>query len=132
MSKLTIYLARLFGVFTLLVVAAMYLKGGTAIAAAASDKQAMLIYGILSVGIGVAMVLGHNVWSRGLLALVVTLLGWIILAKGLLLLFATPDALTNALSEMHYAEHAPLYLLPAFVIGLYLTVAGFLSRGKSS
>src|SRR5215469_16273247 len=86
MSKLTIYLARLFGVVTLLVVAAMYLKGGGAIAAAASDSHAMLMYGIPSVGIGVAMVLGHNVWSRGLLAAVVTLLGWIILAKGLLLL----------------------------------------------
>jgi hypothetical protein len=35
---------------------------------------------------GVAMVVGHNVWSGGALPLVVTPVGWLILAKGLLLL----------------------------------------------
>jgi len=130
MPKLTVYLARLFGLFTIIIVAAMYLRGGAAIVALASDRSVMLVYGITGAGIGLAMILGHNIWSRGLLALVVTLMGWLIFAKSLLLLFVSPEQLTNMLGQMHYAEHAPYYLLPAFVIGLYLAIAGFSAREK--
>ena len=71
------------------------------------------------------MILGHNVWSGGVLPVVVTIVGWLVLAKGLLLLFATPDALTQLFEQMQYGEHYALYLAPSLVIGLYLTWAGF-------
>ena len=71
------------------------------------------------------MVLGHNVWSGGALPVVVTLVGWLILAKGVLLLFFTPDVVSQMFEQMRYAEHYYLYLAPALVIGLYLTWAGF-------
>jgi hypothetical protein len=63
--------------------------------------------------------------SHGALPVVVTLLGWLILAKGLLLRFLKPVVLSGVFEGLHYGENHDLYLAPAFVIGLYLTWAGF-------
>ena len=57
--------------------------------------------------------------------MVITLVGWLILAKGLLLMFLTPEALTQFVERVHYGEHIYLYVAPSLVIGLYLTWAGF-------
>ena len=85
----------------------------------------MLVYALVSIAAGLAMVLGHNFWSGGTLPVVVTLVGWLILAKGLLLFFVTPEVLTQLLERMQYGEHYSLYVAPSLVIGLYLTWAGF-------
>jgi hypothetical protein len=133
MSRLTVFLARLIGLFTILVVAAVLMRGSAVAAAAVADGPVMFAYAIISLAIGLAMILGHNVWSGGALPVVVTLVGWLILAKGLLLLFLTPEALTRLLQQAQYGEHFYLYAAPGFVIGLYLTWAGFaapMSRGS--
>ena len=125
MSRLTIFLARSIGLFTVLLVVGFAVRGGAVIETAAADGPVMFSYAIISLAMGVAMVVGHNVWSGGTLPVVVTLMGWLILAKGLLLLILSPDALTGLMHQMRYREHYALNLAPAFVIGLYLTWAGF-------
>ena len=125
MSRLTIFLARLIGLFTVLLIAALLLRGSAMIQAAIADKPVMFTYAIISLALGLAMILGHNVWSGGALPVVVTLVGWLILAKGLLLLFLTPQGLTGFFERMQYGEHMYLYLTPSLVLGLYLTWAGF-------
>jgi hypothetical protein len=125
MSRLTVYLARLIGLFTVLLVAALLIRGSAVVESAMADGPLMLTYAIISLALGLAMVLGHNVWSGGALPVVVTLVGWLILAKGLLLLFLTPEPLTRLFERMQYGEHMYLYLAPALAIGLYLTWAGF-------
>ena len=127
MPRLTVYLARLIGLFTVLLIGAMLMQGSATVEAAVADKPLMFTYAVISLGLGVAMVLGHNVWSRGALPAVVSLVGWLILAKGLMLLLA-PDALTGMADRMQYREHFYLYLAPSLVIGLYLTWAGFTAR----
>jgi hypothetical protein len=64
---------------------------------AVADGPVMLVYAIISLAVGLAMILGHNVWSGGALPVVVTLVGWLILAKGLMLLFVTPEGFEAAL-----------------------------------
>ena len=133
MSRLTVYLARLIGLFTVLLIAALLSHGGAMIESAIADKPLMFTYAIISLALGLAMILGHNVWSGGALPVVVTLVGWLILAKGLLLLFLTPEPLTRLFERMQYGEHMYLYLAPALAIGLFLTWAGFttsISRGS--
>ncbi|MGD0143045.1 MAG: hypothetical protein ABSC92_07790 [Rhizomicrobium sp.] len=125
MSQLTVYLARLIGLSTVLLVVAFLVRGGAIVETTAADAPVMLAYAIISLGLGVAMILGHNVWSGGVLPVVVTLVGWLIFAKGLTLLFLTPDGLSRLFAQMHYGANYYLYLAPAFVIGLYLTWAGF-------
>jgi hypothetical protein len=125
MSPLTVFLARFMGVFTILVVISFLVRGSTIIVATLADGPVMLVYAIISLAIGIAMIVGHNVWSGGALAVAVTIVGWLILAKGLLLLFLKPDALSGLVERMRYGDNYYLLLLPAFVIGLYLTWAGF-------
>jgi hypothetical protein len=128
MSQLTIFLARSIGLFTVLLVAGFLVRGGTAIEATVEDEAVMISYALISVAMGVAMVVGHNVWSGGALPVVVTLVGWLILAKGFLLLVLAPDEMTTMVRRMGYAEHYRLLLAPALILGLYLTWAGFSSR----
>ena len=127
MSRLTVFLARSIGLFSILLVVAFLVRGSTIIETTAADGPVMLAYAIISLAMGIAMILGHNVWSGGALPVVVTLVGWLILAKGLLLLFLAPEALSWLFEQMRYGEHHYLSLAPApaLVIGLYLTWAGF-------
>jgi hypothetical protein len=125
MSRLTVFLARFIGLSTVLLVVALLVRGSAMVEAAVGDGPVMLVYAIISLAAGLAMILGHNVWSGGALPVVVTLVGWLILAKGLMLLFVTPEALKLLVDHMQYGEHYYLYLAPSLVIGLYLTWAGF-------
>jgi len=125
MSPLTIFLARLIGLFTILVVVLLLLRGSAIIGATVADAPVMFAYAIISLAIGIAMILGHNVWSGGALPVVVTAVGWVTLAKGLLLSLLEPAALLGLFEGMHFGKHYYLFLAPAFLIGVYLTWAGF-------
>ena len=129
MSRLTIFLARSIGLFTFLLVGGLMVRGSAIIETSVANGPVMLAYAIISLAIGVAMVIGHNVWSGGLLPVAVTLVGWLIFAKGLTLLLLAPEDLSRAFAQMHYGEHYDLYLTPALLIGLYLTWAGFTVPG---
>jgi hypothetical protein len=125
MSRLTVFLARFIGLFAVLLVVGLLLRGGATVAAAVADAPVMLVYAIVSLAAGLAMILGHNVWSGGALPVVVTVVGWLILAKGLVLLLVTPETMKQLFGGMHYGAHYFLYLLPALALGIYLTWAGF-------
>jgi hypothetical protein len=104
MSKLTVFLARLTGLSTILVVIALLVRGSAIIDTTVADAPVMLAYAIISLAVGVSMILGHNVWSGGALPVVVTLVGWLILAKGLLLLFLTPERFPECTSRCNMAS----------------------------
>jgi hypothetical protein len=61
---------------------------------------------------------------------VVTLFGWLILAKGLLLLLLSPEALTGMMQQIRYEDHFRWFLAPALVMGFYLTWAGFTAPAR--
>ena len=130
MSRLTLYLARLIGLFSIIMVAVVLARGSAAVMNAVADPQAMFLYGVISLGLGVAIILGHNVWSGGVLPVVVTLTGWLIFTKGVMLLALTPDTLQTMMQRMDYAATVQLYVLPAFAIGVYLNWAGFTSDAR--
>ena len=128
MSRLTVFLARSIRLFTILLTAGFLVRGSAVIETTTADVPVMLAYAIISLALGVAMIVGHNVWSGGVLPVVVTLVGWLILAKGLLLLCVAPEALAGLIAAMRYGGHYYLSLVPAFFIGLYLTWAGFAAQ----
>ena len=126
---LTVYLARLIGLTVILLVAGFLARGSTLIMATIADGPVILVYAIFSVAAGVAMVIGHNIWSGGALPVVVTLFGWLIFAKGLALLLVPSEIWTAwlaLLQKLHYGY--PFYFIPALAIGGYLAVAGFATR----
>jgi hypothetical protein len=128
MSSLTLYLARLFGLLTILLVGGLFFRGPAVIDASVSNAPLMFTYGIISLAIGLAMVLGHNVWFGGVLPVVVTLMGWLILAKGAILILLPAGAFSGIYGSLDFGAHMYLYLAPSFLLGLYLTWAGFTAK----
>ena len=65
----------------------------------------MLILGVITLAAGLAMVLPHNIWSGGVLAVIVTLVGWLALIKGLFFLFLPPEMEAGLfLQQLHYEQ----------------------------
>jgi len=128
MSRLTIYLGRLIGLFLLIVALSMLLDRDSIIEMATAildDRALLLIVGLVALGIGLAIVIGHNVWSGGLLPIVVTLFGWSQLLRGLALLMLPAETQVAFFQLMRLEDFFYLYAGIPLVIGAYLTYAGF-------
>lgn len=128
MSPLTIFLAKLIGLFTLIFSVALVLRHEffvTTVNTFMRDHVILLLFAMIALSVGLAMVLAHNRWSGGVLTIVVTLLGWIFLLRGLLLLLLPSDLLDAFFAAIRFEERYYLYAAIPFALGLYLTVAGF-------
>jgi hypothetical protein len=74
---------------------------------------------------GLAIVLGFQVWSGGVLPVLMTMIGWIILIRGTILLCLSQDETARLVERFHFAEFFYLDLGFAAVLGLYLAAHGF-------
>jgi hypothetical protein len=131
MDRLTIYLGRLIGLFLLIAALSMLLDRDSIIemvTALIDDRALLLIVGLIALGVGLALVLGHNVWSAGLFPLVVTLFGWSQLLRGLLLLLLPAETQIAFFQLMRFEDYFYIYAGIPLVIGAYLTYAGFTSQ----
>ena len=132
-KPLTIYLGRLLGLFTLITSSWLLFDRHAAldtIPALLADRPAMLIFAIMAIAAGLAIVLGHNIWSGGILAILVTLIGWIMLIRGISFLLLPPAAMLRILAAMQIERFWYIYFAIPFILGLYLTWLAF-SRGNS-
>src|SRR5216684_6008813 len=105
MSTRTIFLARLIGLFAILLSLSEFLhKQATVETAAALVRDRPLLFMIAMMGLlaGLAMVLAHNVWSGGALPVVITLFGWILLIRGAVMLFLSPEAAAGWIDFLHF------------------------------
>ena len=128
MSRLTIYLGRLIGLFLLIVALSMLLDRDSIIEMATAildDRALLLIVGLVGLGVGLAIVIGHNFWSGGLLPIVVTLFGWSQLLRGLALLLLPAETQVAFFQLMRLEDFFYVYAGIPLVVGAYLTYAGF-------
>jgi vacuolar-type H+-ATPase subunit I/STV1 len=127
----TVFLSRLLGLFYILATISMFLHKQTyveTVAALLQNPSVMFVVGIVTLLAGLAMVLAHNIWSRGAVAVLVTLIGWLALIKGLLFLFLPPQAEAEVfLRVLHYGQLYYMYAAISLVLGVYLTYRGFTS-----
>src|SRR5208337_1890863 len=131
MSPRTIFLSKLLGLYCVVVGLAMFVHSHATIKALVQCAPALYIAGIIALAIGLAMVLGHNVWSGGVLPVVVTLVGWLSLIKGVLILFLPAQWI--AACYLGCGHQVPfLYLKAAItlILGAYLTYGGFTSKSQ--
>ena len=127
----TVFLSRLIGLYCIFISVSMIVhKQATVIALSAIIRNpgALLMAGILGLVAGLAIVLEHNAWSGGIQPVLVTLVGWIALIKGLVLLFLPPEGATGYLEAFHYEQLFYLYMGFTLVLGAVLTYLGFKSR----
>jgi vacuolar-type H+-ATPase subunit I/STV1 len=136
MSLRTLFLSRLIGLYFILVALSMMThKQATVetVTALVQNPSMMLIVGVITLAAGLAMVLAHNIWSGGTLAVIVTLIGWLTLIKGLLFLFLSPEMEAEFfLRQLHYQQLFYLYGAFSLVLGVYLTYGGFKFRGQET
>ena len=128
MSSLTIFLAKFFGLYCIVVALGMMMRKQSTVAtiqAMLRDPPLLLFVEVVGLAAGLAMIVGHNIWSGGALPVVITLFGWVLAIRSAGLLALSPAALSKLLEAMRYEELFYLYMGATLVLGLYLTYAGF-------
>ena len=128
MSLLTIYLAKLLGLYCIIVALALSANKQYAITTVNEWMRSpalMLLTAVITLALGLALVIGHNVWSGGALPITVTLLGWLTLIKGLAFLTLPPACAEKFYDALQYEKLFFVYMSVTFALGLYLTVSSF-------
>jgi hypothetical protein len=110
----------------------MFLRGATLVYTFNEmlvDMPLLFFISLVMVVAGLAIVIAHNIWSGGALAIVVTLMGWLVLLKGVLLLVLPPDIATSFyFGTLRYRDFYYLYTFIPLAIGVFLTYGGFKHR----
>jgi hypothetical protein len=135
MRPLTIYLGKLLGLFTLITSFWLLTERQTAVStipALLGDRPAMVIFAIIALGGGLAIVLAHNIWSGGVLPILVTLIGWVTVIRGVLFLFLAPETTLHILAAMQFEQFFYVYLGIPFVLGMYLTYLAFTASSRGA
>ena len=130
MSPRTIYLGKLIGLYcVLLALSMMSHKQATVetMTALIHETPVLLFVSIMAMVGGLAIVLAHNVWSGGALPVVVTLVGWISLIKGLIFLLLSPERSLVYFEALRYGQLFYVYMSITLIIGIYLTFSSFRS-----
>lgn len=128
MSPLTLFLAKLIGSILLIVAVAMATRKAAIVTAANQimrDPAMIFFSGVFRLAGGLAIILGHDVWTGGALPVVVTLFGWLMFIGGLPLLFMPQEKLVELYEAMRFEQHYAAYAAITFSFGLYLFIAGF-------
>jgi len=133
MKPLSVYLGRLLGLFTLITSFWLLTERQntlSTIPALLGDRPAMVIFAIIALASGLAIVLAHNIWSGGVLPILVTLIGWVMLIRGVLFLFLPPEATLRILAAMQFERFFYIYLAIPFVLGLSLSYLAFTPHSR--
>ncbi len=128
MSLLTIFLAKLLGLYCIIVALAMMTRKQSAIATIKeliANPPLLLFVEVIGLAGGLAMIIGHNIWSGGALPVVITLLGWLMAIRGAGLLALSPAATAKLFEALHYEQLFYFYMGATLLLGLYLTYAGY-------
>ncbi len=122
--NLSNFLAELWGI-TIVVVSLAFLmkpKRLEKIFTEVENEATMFLWGMVSLVIGIAMVLVHNVWEPDW-RIIITLLGWLTLVKGLDTLFL-PERMRKRWPKMGNLQWIVI-LVFLLIVGLVLTYLGF-------
>ena len=128
MSPLTVFLGKLIGLYCIIVaLALMAHKQSTveSVKALIRNPPLLLFLEVIALIAGLAMVLGHNIWSGGALAVVVTFIGWLVTMRGAVLLVLSEDVKLKLFEALRYEERFFVYMGVTLILGIYLTFAAF-------
>jgi len=119
---------KFLGLYCIIVALAMMTRKQSAVAtvkALIANPPLLLFVEVLGLAGGLAMIIGHNIWSGGALPVVVTLVRWLMAIRGAVLLALPHDAMIKVFKALRYDELFHAYMGFTLVLGLFLTVAAF-------
>ncbi len=123
--ELSNFLANIWG-FSFIIVALsllIYQKNIKRLFELLENETNLFLHGVCSSIVGIAMILTHNLWVSDW-RVIITLLGWVALARGIMLLFM-PEMITNHLRKMENNRWIPVALVVAVIVGCVLIYFGF-------
>lgn len=125
---LSIFLGRFLGLY-LIIVGFFYLFRRNFIQKAADqifEKESLIVItAVMSLIIGLLIVLGHNIWELNW-KLMITILGYIALLKGLVRLFIPHHVDKKVFMKLIKGDN-PIYMgIICLIIGFFLTYEGFI------
>jgi len=125
---LTYFYAEIFGiVFTTIGVAFLLnLRQMLAIAHEVIDDRGVLfVIGILTLILGSFLVLTENIWNAGFLAGLVSLIGWLLLIRAILLLWLPHGTIRKIFNAVKFEQSYYAFGIIILLVGLYLAYTGF-------
>ena len=126
--RLTAILAQVIGLFTVITTLAMLLQRRMTeevISSLIANRALLYVVGLIATLCGLLIVLSHNVWKGGALPIVVTLLGWLILLRGILFLVLPRETIQYVYRNLNFRRNYPIIAAVGLGLGLLLTYAGF-------
>jgi hypothetical protein len=128
MSPLTVFLGKLIGIYCIIValpLMAQKQRTVETVNALIRNPPLLLFVEVIALIAGLAMVLGHNVWSGGALPVIVTLIGWLMTIRGGALLVLSQDTKLRIFEAVRYEERFYVFMAATLILGIYLTFASF-------
>lgn len=129
MSKQTLFLSRLLGLYCLIIGCAMLAHRTftlDAVDALLHDPPLLYVLGVLLLFAGLAMILVHNRWRGGPAPVIVTLIGWLTLLKGVVLVGLLPVSANDLyLVQLRFVQLYYFYAVVTLAAAAYLTYQGF-------
>ena len=124
---LSIFLAKVIGLLFVIMglLFFFYKKNFKIIFKAMANEEAMVLSGYLSLVLGLCMVVGHDFWYGGIWRVIITLIGWLALIKGIVRL-ACPKYTVKMIHKLRKKDSI-LQAMVVFmmVLGAYLAYMGF-------
>ena len=89
------------------------------------NKSALILSGGVGVIVGISSILTYNVWSQNW-TVIITILGWAILLKGIIRLFCADFVVRVLESYNNKTKWFPLFFMAQFLVGCFLIYMGFI------
>ncbi len=123
----TDFIARLIGLYCVVFALAILINRRSVVGAiekVAQDQAALLIIEVFGLAAGLAIVIGHEVWTNPL-GIVVTLLGWIMVLRGGILLLLPSEKIAEVFAFAAWPQRSQIYALATLGVGVLLTLGSF-------
>lgn len=125
LMTLSIFLAKVLGLYLVITCLAVLVNEKLlkkAIKAYAQDMPILFFHGIFALLLGLTLVVSHNIWTSDW-RVIITIIGWLALLKGVLRLFVPGQAVKWGLKI--YDKISPVVFIVFLVVGVYLAYVGF-------
>lgn len=125
---ITIVLAQVFGILFAVSGLSMLVNKKSIVSAlteAGQNPGFLWLIGLIALMMGAVFVVLSNVWNGGNMALVVTVIGWLVLIKGIFILWF-PSATASLYRRYSNSKLLTWWGVIVFVIGLVLLYKGFM------
>ena len=89
----------------------------------------LFLAALFALGVGLVHVMAHNLWTDPL-AILVSLIGWLAVVKGILLL-AVPEAMMSVAAAAATSSRVRIYGIAMLILSLVLLVLGLTGRATA-